>query len=173
MQNVSIVVFFLLVHIPLTKLNAAFSFLTGLTVWFLDSKTKASIYYACTFLTRVLVDPAGSFKQWRKSEAQVNLLDTGRGSILTRDHLSKKDRVKLKALVDWVCLNVFIFCAIFINYVYSTLLHDFVVATTSSVITVLDKAGFEAHFIRFIHMTLFEQDGMADQDQVHTASQLF
>ena len=87
--------------------------------------------------------------------------------------MPKRDRIKLKALVDWVCINVFIFTAILLNYIYTTLLHDITVAATGSVILFLDKAGFEAHFIRFIHMTLFEQDGMVEQEELHTVSQLF
>ena len=173
MQNTSIVVFFLLLHIPLTKVNAAFSFLTGFTVWFLDNKTKASIYHACGFVTRALCDPKGSYKQWKKSHAKLSFLDTGRASIMNKGHMSKKDRIKMKALVDWVCLNVFIFSAILLNYIYTTLLHDFTVGATTALIIMLDKAGFEAHFIRFIHMTMFAQDGISEQEQLHTVSQLF
>lgn len=81
---------------------------------------------------------------------------------MTKDHLTKKDRLRLKAVVDWVCLNVFIFTAILLNYIYTTLLHDLTIAATANFIGVLDKAGFEAHFVRFIHMTLFAQDGMSE-----------
>ena len=74
---------------------------------------------------------------------------------MSKDSMSKKHRIKMKALVDWVCLNLFIFTAILLNYIYTTLLHDVTVAATTSIIIMLDKAGFEAHFIRFIHMTMF------------------
>ena len=37
----------------------------------------------------------------------------------------------------------------------------------------MDAAGFEAHFVRFIQMTLFYQDGMADKDNVHSMVQIF
>jgi len=57
MQNTSVCVFFLLVHVPLTKFSAAWSFLTGLTIWFLDNKTKANIYHAMTFATRIFIEP--------------------------------------------------------------------------------------------------------------------
>ena len=94
----------------------------------------------------------------------MSFLDTGRASLMSKEHMKKEDRRKLKALVDWVCLNIFIFSAIMINYVYTTLLHDVTVGITNSIIVMLDKAGFEAHFIRFVHMTLFAQDGMAEQE---------
>ena len=102
----------------------------------------------------------------------MSFLDSGKSSLIIKDHMNKTDRITIKALVDWVCLNVFIFSAILINYVYTTLLHDVTVGFTTSIIVMLDKAGFEAHFIRFIHMTLFSQDGMAEQEQLHSASQL-
>ena len=79
----------------------------------------------------------------------------------------------MKAIVDWVCLNVFIFNAVLINYCYVTFLHDITVATTKNFIFLLDRAGFEAHFVRFIQMTLFEHDGMAEKDDVHTLYQIF
>ena len=84
--------------------------------------------------------------------------------------MSKKERTRQKAIVDWVCLNVFIYTAIMLNYIYTTFLHDITVAATASFIMVLDKNGFEAHFVRFIHMTLFDQDGMSEQDETHTIS---
>ena len=99
-----------------------------------------------------------------------SLLDSGRGSIMSKDGPRGKDRIRLKAVVDWVCLNVFIFTAILLNYIYSTLLHDLTTAATSNVIAILDKAGFEAHFVRFIHMTLFAQDGVSDKDTSHTVA---
>ena len=55
-QNMSICIFFVLVHIPLTKFSAAWSFLTAFTVWFLDTKTKEYIYHLVGFITRVFTD---------------------------------------------------------------------------------------------------------------------
>jgi hypothetical protein len=46
--------FFILVHVPLTKVSAAWSFLTGFLCWFLDNRTKEKIYHGCAFLTRIL-----------------------------------------------------------------------------------------------------------------------
>jgi len=79
----------------------------------------------------------------------------------------------LKAIVDWVCLNVIIFGAIMLNYLYTTFLHDVTVSTTQYLIQLMDRAGFEAHFVRFAHMALFEQDGVSDKDQVHSMAQIF
>ena len=44
---------------------------------------------------------------------------------------------------------------------------------TTYSIQLMDKAGFEAHFVRFVHMTLFDQDGVADQKSAHTIAQIF
>jgi len=37
----------------------------------------------------------------------------------------------------------------------------------------MDRAGFEAHFVRFVQMTLFEQDGVASAEDVHSIAQIF
>lgn len=172
MQNISVFFFFVLIHLPLSQLNAAFSFLTAFTVWFVDNKTKATIYYTCTFVTRVMVSPREAFKKWKKDRKIDPLGDLGRTQI-DREILSKKDKERLKAVVDWVCLNVAIFYAILLNYLYTTFLHDLTVMVVKNAIHVLDRAGFEAHFLRFIHMTLFEQDGVSENTKVHTAYQIF
>lgn len=78
--------------------------------------------------------------------------------------MSKREQVRFKAIVDWVCLNVFVFYAILLNFVYTTFLHDWSVATTKWLIYGLDKAGFEAHFLRFIHMTLFSNEGVNESE---------
>ena len=56
-QNTSVCVFFLLVHIPLTKVSAAFSFLTAFTAWLIDSKTKMQIYEACQAIVNFIASP--------------------------------------------------------------------------------------------------------------------
>ena len=167
MQNFSVVTFFVLVHIPLSQVNAAFSFITAFTIWMVDSKTKASIYYAVTFMTRVIVSPKAAYKQWRKNQKVDPLGELGRSQI-DREIISKKDKVRLKNIVDWVCLNVAIFGSIMLNYLYTTFLHDAAVAAIKNFIYFCDRAGFEAHFIRFLQMTLFEEDGMAERDHIHT-----
>ena len=77
MQNTSIILFFLLVHVPLSKMSAACSFATGFTVWFLDNKTKAVIYRMCTFITRAIINPAEACRQWRKSAKVDSMLALG------------------------------------------------------------------------------------------------
>ena len=68
---------------------------------------------------------------------------------------------------------MFLFFAVLFNYVYGTFLHDFTLTLTTRAIQVIDAAGFEAHFVRFIHMTLFQQDGIADKNNVHSLVQIF
>ena len=170
-QNTSVVIFFTLIHIPLSQVNAAFSFLTAFTIWLVDNKTKASIYYAATFVTRCLITPKAAYRKWKKDRKVDPLGDLGR-SQFDKEIISKKDKVKLKAAVDWVCLNVAIFCSVMYNYLYTTFLHDSTVTVIKNLIYVCDKAGFEAHFIRFLQMTIFDQEGMAEKDHVHTFSEI-
>ena len=77
------------------------------------------------------------------------------------------------AVVDWVCLNVAIFCAILLNFVYTTFLHDLTIGWIKALVFGFDRAGFDAHFLRFIHMTLFEQDGVANKDDIHSVKEVF
>ena len=129
MQNTSVLVFFVLIHVPLTKVSAIWTFLTGFTVWFLDSKTKATIYHGMKFLTRLFVDPQAAYKQWVKSRKYDSLLDTGRNAI-ANDKYSKRDRSAIKAIADWVCVHVIVFTAIISNYLYTTFLHDMTLTVT-------------------------------------------
>jgi len=43
-QNVSAISFFLLVHIPLSRISSLFCFVTVFVVWMLDNKTKLIVY---------------------------------------------------------------------------------------------------------------------------------
>ena len=131
-QNTSVLLFFILVHVPLTKVSAAWSFLTGFLCWFLDEKTKEKIYHGCAFFTRILTEPLETYKSYRNAQ-KVDTLDMGR-DLIRKGELTKKDRGQLKNIIDWVCLNVFLFFAILFNYIYVTLLHDFTLTMTSRVI---------------------------------------
>lgn len=44
---------------------------------------------------------------------------------------------------------------------------------TTYAVQVVDRTGFDAHFIRFIYLTLYENEGLAHQSETHTAAQLF
>jgi len=50
---------------------------------------------------------------------------------IMKGKLSKKERDRLKNIVDWVCLNVFLFFAVLLNYLYVTFLHDLTVSLTT------------------------------------------
>lgn len=155
MQNTSAFLFLLLVHVPLSKMSALWSFGTCFIVWFIDNRTKETIYNICAFISRVFFSPTEACKRWRKSQKEVHALDTARGS-LSAGIISEKDREVFENCVNWVCLNIFLFISVALNYFYSTLLHDVTVQTTTYAIQLMDAAGFDAHFIRFVHMTLFE-----------------
>lgn len=72
-QNTSACVFFLLVHIPLTKVSAAFSFLTAFTAWLIDNKTKMQVYEACQAIVNFIASPCDVIKQ--RKMAQTMTLD--------------------------------------------------------------------------------------------------
>lgn len=164
-------IFLVLIHIPLTKVSAAWSFCTCFLVWFIDSRTKETIFNVCRLFAHMFFSPTEACRMWRKSQKVYNL-DTARGSI-SQGMMSKKDRLRFKNCVDWVCLNLFLFASVVLNFVYTTMLHDVVVQTTTYAIQFMDAAGFDAHFIRFVHMTMFEQDGVSSDQDVHSVTQLF
>ena len=56
-QNLSVICFFLLVQLPLSRVSALCSFATGFLVWFIDTQTKATIFHFCTFYSRILIEP--------------------------------------------------------------------------------------------------------------------
>lgn len=80
---------------------------------------------------------------------------------------SKKERQVLKAIVDWVCLNVFVFKAVLFNFLYTMFAQEFLFVTTTYAVQMLDRIGFEGHFIRFVYMTLFENEGISSTNQTH------
>lgn len=57
-QNTSVFLFLVLVHVPLTKVSAAWSFCTCFVVWLIDSRTKETVYHMCAFISRVFFSPA-------------------------------------------------------------------------------------------------------------------
>lgn len=85
------------------------------------------------FLSRICVDPKTAFRIWSKFRRNDPLLDIGR-TTATNERYSKADRERLRAVVDWTCLNVIIFKAVLLNYVYTTFLHDFTITMTQRMI---------------------------------------
>ena len=59
-------------------------------------------------------------------------------------------------MVDWVVLYLFIFAAILLNFFYTTVLQDIMAVSANNFVKIMDSIGFEVHFVRFLHMTLFE-----------------
>ena len=56
-QNTSVFVFLLLVHIPLTKVSAAFSCITGFVAFLIDNKTQMTAYEMCKASIELACDP--------------------------------------------------------------------------------------------------------------------
>ena len=54
----------------------------------------------------------------------------GKETIGGEYRLTKKDRIRLKAVSEWVCLNVFIYMNVMMNYWYTTMLHEVIVTGT-------------------------------------------
>lgn len=59
-------------------------------------------------------------------------------------------------MVDWVVLDLFIFAAILLNFFYTTVLQDIMAVSADQFVKVMDSIGFEVHFVRFLHMALFD-----------------
>ena len=92
------------------------------------------------------------------------LMDLQNARAANDTNYTKKERQILKNIVDWVCVNVILFMAIMLNFLLSTFMHDLMTTFTMQAVSYMDRAGFEGHFIRFIQMTLFETEGLAEQD---------
>ena len=59
-------------------------------------------------------------------------------------------------MVDWVVLYLFIFAAILLNFFYTTVLQDIMAVSANHFVKIMDSIGLEVHFVRFLHMTLFD-----------------
>ena len=79
--------------------------------------------------------------------------------------MSKKQKGKLKNVVDWVCLNLFIFASILLNFTYTIFLQDVMSVCANQFVKIMDSIGFEVHFVRFLHMTLFDQSSIVQDKE--------
>ena len=116
----------MLVHVPLTKMSAAFSFCTAFTAWLIDNKTKMQIYESCQSVVNFVSNPKSTIN--RKKMAQTFTMDMPGNSQVSTQRLSKKSKARLKNVVDWVVLNLFIFASILLNFLYTTFLQDAMVS---------------------------------------------
>lgn len=80
--------FFLLVHVPLTKVSAAFSFLTAFTAWMVDNKTKMQIYEACQAIVNFIASPCNAIN--KRKIAQTLTFDMPGNVQVSTQKLSKK-----------------------------------------------------------------------------------
>ena len=48
------------------------------------------------------------------------------------------------------------FAAILLNFFYTTALQDIMAISANQFVKIMDSIGFEVHFVRFLHMTLFD-----------------
>jgi len=69
----------------------------------------------------MLTEPRQACRTWQKTRIvePLPLLELGRPNSGTNEHYSKKDRIILKNIVDWVCLNVLVFSAVSFNFFFT------------------------------------------------------
>ena len=99
----------------------------------------------------------------RKVAKQESFDSPGNAQVSTQK-LSKKYKRKLKAAVDWVVLSLLIFVAIFLNYFYTTSLQDLIAISANKFVYLMDLVGCDVHFIRFVHLTLFDKSSITDNE---------
>jgi len=149
-QNISALIFFILIHVPLCRLSPYFSLLTSLIPLILDKKNKQRIYlWAYKFVALATFD---------RSSSPPEILSK-------KSHLADKFK-KLKYLELRECqsasinLTVFyigLFFSILFNYLYTVYLGRLVEILSEVVIRSFDKVGFEIHFIRLVYFAIFDQ----------------
>lgn len=65
------------------------------------------------------------------------------------------------------------FKAVGFNFFFTTFAQDLLRTTTTWAVQFLDNhTGFDAHFIRFVSLTLYENEGLGHQNEVHTDTKL-
>lgn len=104
-SNLSAVVFFLTVQIPLSRLSPGFAFATCFVIWFIDHKTKRWVYDISGCVSRL------DLQEFRNLFA-VDFDFTDESPVKSSN---KED---LRAVVDWFCLNMIIMVSLYVNYVY-------------------------------------------------------
>ena len=80
-QNLSALIFFIVVHLPLSKISCICSFLTAMLVWLLDYKTKANIYHLVAVITRLCTDRKAAYAHFKKLRKTKEVLELGRGNL--------------------------------------------------------------------------------------------
>ena len=72
----------------MTKVSAAFSFLTAFTAWMVDNKTKMQIYEACQAIVNFIASPCNAIN--KRKIAQTLTFDMPGNVQVSTQKLSKK-----------------------------------------------------------------------------------
>ncbi|CDW75090.1 UNKNOWN [Stylonychia lemnae] len=149
-QNTSAILFFILVHIPLSRVSQFFALVTTMIPLILDKKNKERIYIwaykAVAFITRNIDQEPPKILRKRGVDST---------NLKAKKYLEILENQKIS--IDMTVFFLGLTLAVLFNYVYVCYLGGLVNSICEIMIKLFDKLGFEVHFVRLIYFTIFDQ----------------
>lgn len=140
-QTRSACIFFVLVHIPLSRFSSMFCFLSALVSMLLNIKTKYWFYeqtnrFVCRFFPKD--KEAFNFikmpKTLKYKDEQKNTLETDAGSEII---LSREEQQQQETAAYGTVISICLFFSLLLNYVYAVFLQEILVSFIYCVVTLL------------------------------------
>uniref|UniRef100_A0A7S3FTX4 Uncharacterized protein n=1 Tax=Strombidium rassoulzadegani TaxID=1082188 RepID=A0A7S3FTX4_9SPIT len=160
-QSISAAVFFVLIHVPLSRMHSSFGFLTALVPMMLNTRTKYLIFDRLNFIVSKWAFPhdkeARNRVRMPRGVKQVDSKDMEDEELQSFISLSRDERDSQEYSVNATIFFVALFLSLLFNYLFSLYLHSLFYAATTTLIKINDSLGLDAHFIRYLHLALFDQ----------------
>ena len=150
-QSFSAIIFFILVHIPLSRLNSTFCFLTCLLPLLLNLKTKYWFYEKTNRFVLFFFRNDPEAKNYvrkpkeLRNDHDVNIEDEPNDLYLSKEEQSDQESAAY-ALVVYLSL----FFSLLFNYLYSLWLQEIVTTSCDVITRAFDKLEIEVHSIRYL-----------------------
>ena len=153
-------IFFVLIHMPLSRMHSSWCFVTALVPMALNLRTKFWFYekanaFVCLF-----------FGKDREAKNHVQLpkhlryrsgvnLDTAPSDII----LSKEEAALQESSAYAAVAILSLFFSLAFNFLYSLFLQEILTDSLEGIIRFFDRFQIEIHFIRYLYLALFETRG--------------
>ena len=167
-QTQSAIVFFILIHVPLSRQNSLFCFVTALMPMMLNLKSKYWFYERTNdFVVFVFgrwdpeaknhVQKPSDFKYEEDIDQDLSELDKQRTmTTKTELYLTKEEAEQQENAVYSTISIIALFFSLFLNFLMRVYLQEVLTDSCNFLIRFFDGMHIDIHFIRYLYLSMFD-----------------
>lgn len=167
-QTQSAMVFFVLLHVPLSRMNSLFCFVTALMPMMLNLKSKYWFYERTNdFIVLIFgrwdkeaknyVQKPADFKYDEDIDSELNDIDKQRTmATKTELYLTKEEAEQQENAVYSTISLIALFFTLVLNFLMSIYLQEILTDSCNFLIRFFDKMHVDIHFLRYLYLSMFD-----------------